>query len=157
MQLCWHHQGLGKKRLRLKSCRAVHGIFHLADLVVVYMYFWNFHHDPWGNDPIWLVAVCSGLFVVLNRWRMADMWRRSPTRFCSQQQTSCCSSLRATAAWLLKRDPSTLRKRLRTSKKSVLWLQLKTGWWFQTFLVFIPIWWNHPIWLVFFKRVETAN
>ena len=52
----------GKKQLRLKSCRAVHGIFHLADLVVVYMYFWNFHHDPWGNDPIWLVAVCSGLF-----------------------------------------------------------------------------------------------
>ena len=32
-----------------------------------------------------------------------------------------------------------------------------SGWWFQIFSMFIPIWGNDPIWLVFFKRVETTN
>ena len=30
-------------------------------------------------------------------------------------------------------------------------------WWFQTFFIFTPTWGNHPIWLVFFKWVETTN
>ena len=32
-----------------------------------------------------------------------------------------------------------------------------TGWWFQIFLIFTPIWRNDPIWLIFFKWVETTN
>ncbi len=34
-----------------------------------------------------------------------------------------------------------------------------TGWWFQTFFIFIPIWGNDPIWLyiIFFRWVETTN
>ena len=32
-----------------------------------------------------------------------------------------------------------------------------TNWWFQTFLVFTSTWGNDPIWLIFFRRVETTN
>ncbi len=32
-----------------------------------------------------------------------------------------------------------------------------TGWWFQVFFIFTPIWGNDPIWLIFFKWVETTN
>ena len=30
-------------------------------------------------------------------------------------------------------------------------------WWFQIFFIFTPTWGNDPIWLVFFKWVETTN
>ena len=32
-----------------------------------------------------------------------------------------------------------------------------TGWWFQWFFIFTPSWENAPIWLIFFKWVETTN
>ena len=32
-----------------------------------------------------------------------------------------------------------------------------TRWWFQIFFMFTPIWGRFPIWLIFFKRVETTN
>ena len=33
----------------------------------------------------------------------------------------------------------------------------KTRWWFQIFFIFTPTWGNDPIWLIFFKGVETTN
>ena len=36
-------------------------------------------------------------------------------------------------------------------------LQAKTRWRFQTFFIFTPIWGRFPIWLIFFKWVETTN
>ena len=30
-------------------------------------------------------------------------------------------------------------------------------WWFQIFFIFTPIWGRFPIWLIFFKWVETTN
>ena len=30
-------------------------------------------------------------------------------------------------------------------------------WWFEMFFIFTPTWGNDPIWLIFFKWVETAN
>ena len=33
----------------------------------------------------------------------------------------------------------------------------KTGWWFQLFVIFTPIWGNDPFWLIFFRWVETTN
>ena len=33
----------------------------------------------------------------------------------------------------------------------------RSGWWFQTFFLFIPTWGNEPIWLIFLKWVETTN
>ena len=35
--------------------------------------------------------------------------------------------------------------------------EMKTGWWFQIFCIFTPIWGNDPTWLIFFKWVETTN
>ena len=32
-----------------------------------------------------------------------------------------------------------------------------TSWWFQRFFIFTPTWGNDPIWLIFFKGVETTN
>ena len=32
-----------------------------------------------------------------------------------------------------------------------------TGWWFQTFFIFTPIWGRFPFWLIFFRWVETTN
>ena len=32
-----------------------------------------------------------------------------------------------------------------------------TRWWFRIFIIFIPTWGNDPIWLIFFKGVETNN
>ncbi len=37
------------------------------------------------------------------------------------------------------------------------WIKRKTGWWFQIFFIFTPIWGNDPIWLIFFHWVETTN
>ena len=33
----------------------------------------------------------------------------------------------------------------------------RTRWWFQIFFIFIPTWGDDPIWLIFFKGVETTN
>ena len=35
--------------------------------------------------------------------------------------------------------------------------RIKTGWWFQIFFIFTPIWGRFPIWLIFFKWVESTN
>ncbi len=32
-----------------------------------------------------------------------------------------------------------------------------SGWWFQIFFIFTPIWGRFPFWLIFFKGVETTN
>ena len=32
-----------------------------------------------------------------------------------------------------------------------------SGWWFQIFVILIPIWGNDPIWLIFFKWVKATN
>ena len=32
-----------------------------------------------------------------------------------------------------------------------------SGWWFQTFFIFIPTWGKDPIWLIFLKWLETTN
>ncbi len=36
-------------------------------------------------------------------------------------------------------------------------VQTLSRWWFQTFFIFTPTWGNDPIWLIFFKWVETTN
>ena len=34
---------------------------------------------------------------------------------------------------------------------------IKSGWWFQIFFIFTPIWGRFPIWLIFFRWVETTT
>ena len=36
-------------------------------------------------------------------------------------------------------------------------LDPKTRWWFQIFFIFTPTWGKDPIWLIFFRWVETTN
>ena len=38
-----------------------------------------------------------------------------------------------------------------------LGIPIKAWWWFQICFIFIPTWGNDPIWLIFFKWVETTN
>ena len=35
--------------------------------------------------------------------------------------------------------------------------KILSGWWFQTFLIFMPIWGRFQFWLIFVKWVETTN
>ena len=51
-----------------------------------------------------------------------------------------------------------VRERINYYQKAGL-VQLRgiTWWWFQIFFIFIPIWGRCPIWLIFFKWVETTN
>ena len=35
------------------------------------------------------------------------------------------------------------------SKRDIFFADFRTGWWFQTFLIFTPTWGNDPIWLIF--------
>ena len=54
----------------------------------------------------------------------------------------------------------TERSRVRLLKQEFLKVGLKISpprWWFQTFFIFTPTWGNDPIWLIFFKWVETTN
>ena len=45
-----------------------------------------------------------------------------------------------------------------TSKKLLGFCAVyRSGWWFQFFLMFSPTWGNDPIWLIFFRWVETTN
>ena len=36
-------------------------------------------------------------------------------------------------------------------------LDFSSGWWFQIFFIFTPIWGRFPFWLIFFRWVETTN
>ena len=38
-----------------------------------------------------------------------------------------------------------------------IYLTSMTRWWFQIFFIFTPIWERFPIWLIFFRWVETTN
>ena len=38
-----------------------------------------------------------------------------------------------------------------------VWSFLPSGWWFQSFFIFIPTWGNDRIWLIFFRWVETTK
>ena len=42
-------------------------------------------------------------------------------------------------------------------KTKTLWCGAITRWWFQIFFIFTPTWGNDPIWLIFFRWVETTN
>ena len=38
-----------------------------------------------------------------------------------------------------------------------LWYPRRSRWWFQRFFIFIPTFGRFPIWLIFFRWVETTN
>ena len=50
------------------------------------------------------------------------------------------------------------KKGTRCGKGRGSWLFCSSSsWWFQIFFIFIPNWGRFPIWLIFFRRVETTN
>ena len=56
---------------------------------------------------------------------------------------------------LSKRELLNLKNRSPYPYHSELWHL--TRWWFQVFFIFAPTWGNDPIWLIFFRWVETTN
>ncbi len=62
----------------------------------------------------------------------------------------CLGPMLAVDPWARSRDPPNQQTKLKTTLN---W----TSWWFQIFFMFIPIWGNDPILLIFFKWVETTN
>ena len=58
--------------------------------------------------------------------------------------------------WLGSRNPpKSDRKRRDLPETTLTWMS--SGWWFQTFFIFIPVWGRLPFWPIFFKWVETTN
>ena len=48
-----------------------------------------------------------------------------------------------------------LAEQVRDQKRMAL--DQEPGWWFQIFFIFTSTWGNDPIWLIFFRWVETTN
>ena len=63
------------------------------------------------------------------------------------------------AQWLL--WPMSLRNTCSRSQLGMVvvqWFLSRTsGWWFQAFFIFTPIWGRFPFWLLFIRWVETTN
>ena len=55
------------------------------------------------------------------------------------------------------RDHPSSKKKASDFAKFGIPFSSTTGWWFQIFFIFTPIWGRLPIWLIFFKWVETTN
>ena len=52
---------LGGSRKRQKNSQEWVGLVTKTGWWFHFKYFWNFHPDPWGNDPIWRAYFSNGL------------------------------------------------------------------------------------------------
>ena len=59
--------------------------------------------------------------------------------------------------WIGNRNQKVFASEIRAPLVSISFLPSSSGWWFQTFFIFTPTWGSDPIWLLFFKWVETTN
>ena len=66
------------------------------------------------------------------------------------------SSEEALLQWLDVRRPKGLKIWYHFLRWLHAWFIYTTGWWFQVFFIFIPTWGHDPIWLIFFRWVETT-
>ena len=142
-------------------------------------YFWNFHPDFLGemiqfDDHIF----SNGLVQPPTRMTMALI----PAYLTDHDQLMGFGQVRWTILWTCnkmsdlqwhafrfsKSFATKLRIRIRRRSEIMKWInernrktrnerQSKSRWWFQIFFIFTPIWGRFPIWLIFFRWVETTN
>ena len=100
-----------------------------------------------GSTPIFTFRIAFRFLVFLSPflapldtlWASKPSWRFFPCHSFNETKVAMVGSLRTRVFQ---------RKTARTDM---------TRWWFQTFLIFTPIWGRLSIWLIFFKWVETTN
>ena len=103
----------------------------------------------------------------------SQQWTMSATRCCFDLffklvDTDTISDLvnnilarKISIQWLDRRYGSLVVRKIQTMLGPQCFLMVEesnfTRWWFQTFLIFTPIWGRFPFWLIFFRWVETTN
>ena len=74
---------------------------------------------------------------------------------------SCTCRLVHQLEWIVSNWTITVGEWMSWNCCAALWphflTTLRTGWWFQRFFIFTPIWGRFPFWLIFFRWVETTN
>ena len=125
---------------------------------------WMEHGEHWwwncfteNLTPIIWIWVIASKIDDTNQW--FDLSHIVPTQPQDLRVAVCCGAQEAVQRAL---DEGAAEKQIPTAKSSWktggLSSKKVAGWWFWIFfLIFIPIWGRFPIWLTFFKWVETTN
>ena len=115
---------------------------------------WNHTHHNWIGHPhpLYLLKQLPGKPV-----RFMDL--RCCSYFCCWKLPCGCTCWDLAVVvkihhWVMWGHPQTMETQ-KTPEDFYGWNI--TGWWFQMFFMFIPIWGRLPFWLIFFKGVETTN
>ena len=117
----------------------------------------------WTNDAIWRAYFSKGLKPPTRYKRSQWIHKnaKSDEVFVVPLSMAACSRKGDVGESVGKQDAYSLTRSLDAYTSDRIWIGLfpktKTGWWFQRFFMFIPIWGNDPIWLIFFRWVETTN
>ena len=112
---------------------------------------WMFSgQSSWDLRVSGWVLLVSFLQVAGWFWRMRPWGSRDTSRTTPPSLVTSCDRR------LLLFDKATSRRRCGMMGSYSSW-QWVAGWWFQTVFMFTPTWGNDPIWLIFFKWVETTN
>ena len=99
--------------------------------------------------------VCNTCFCGLFHFLLSTSWH-TQTLNPTGRRDSCASRLLTEDQWN-HMEASLLRLLRWESDGWNPWHSSKTRWWFQRFFIFIPIWGNDPIWLIFFKWVAQPS
>ena len=105
-------------------------------------------------------ALCHAVFAGLN-WIFEICWELHPPS--GYTQTSFQKALNRTnrkkggcSSVTTYRDFGVIG-RLVSGMKTNVFVINSSGWWFQIFFIFTPIWGRFPFWPIFFRWVETTN
>ena len=127
------------------------------------VFFFRGSHEEWAKP--WLLLWLFGLFLGITQYplvwglqQQATFWWKE-TRVLKVALVCFLSSCRKSfqfylTALKLMLSSASVTKRL----TSDFGRDISARWWFQMFFfIFTPTWRNDPIWLIFFKGVETTN
>ena len=136
--------------VRVNRCSYVFLVVLLRIVTVPRIFYPIFACFAWGkrltvNQPTGLLRVSP--------WGLVSTWKMRVTTMMATSAASGSWSSPMLVPWvklnsLPKGEPKGSLGYIRDEK---------SGWWFQIFFIFTPTWGNDPIWLIFFKWIETTN
>ena len=138
--LGWWNMGVSKNSGTPKSS-FLYRVFHYKPSILGYPYFWKHPFMTWSLTSS--VSLHPPLGVQVDPLIQMVWWNRKRPPY------------------LTSRD--LFRQPFKGTVVYVIWMvgltysNTFTTWWFQTFFIFTPTWGRFPIWLIFFKWVETTN
>ena len=142
----------------LSDPRSISGSNHIIFQVLWFQIFFSFHPDRWElihywsqfdehDDLLWIhprKLTARGSFT----------WKSSRKGTSFEPSTSMCwfHMFRLSGEYSINHYSSDMTNE---SEGSYFWVVVSK--WFQIFFIFNRSWGNDPIWLIFFKWVETTN